>query len=91
MRFIRRVGGRVFESWSGATPEWLAAMNAEHPGAYFEDDSTTPLSPIPTPVLPAPVLSPYPSLEELTDALLDAIRTPNPKLDAIRVRIPPRS
>jgi len=89
---IRVVSGRVTERHERIAPEHVAELIARAPGEYRVDEDNTPLTPLPAPVLPPPVLNNFPGIEELTDAILRFADGDRSGLNAIRARLqqPPK-
>ena len=88
IRFIRKLAdGRVVEKGSCPPGSW-EELKSRQPGEYFIDPrGDTPLSPIPAPALPQPKQNNYPSVEELTDALLKHLDGDVSAFAAIRARL----
>jgi len=84
---IRVADGRVTERHERVSPEALPELLERAPGEYRVDIGNTPLSPLPPPVLPLPVLNKYPSVEELTDALLKHLDGDVSAFAAIRTKL----
>jgi len=88
INFIRRQNGVVTQK-GYTNAEGLAAMQALRPGEYFAEAPgvSTPLPPMKRPDLPTPQPSPYPSVEELTDALLKHLDGDVSAFTAIRAKL----
>jgi hypothetical protein len=87
--FIRKLAdGRVVEKGTAQDEASFAELQQRAPGEYRIDLGDTPLSPIPAPVLPPqPQRNNYPSVEELTDALLKHLDGDVSAFTAIRAKL----
>jgi len=83
---IRVVGGRVVERHENVAAEALDELLARAPDEFRIDLRNTPLSPNPQPVLPTVQPNGYPSIEELTDAVIAFADGDEAALNAIRAR-----
>ena len=86
IRYIRRVNGRVVEKGSCPADNW-EAFKAQAPAELFEDANNEPMAPAPAPTLPPVLASRYPSVEELTDALLKHLDGDVSAFTAIRAKL----